>query len=118
MQPEPGARADELVEWAEVLGGDMLGGSGNGKGRSDFKPVEEVLSDLAARLNHVVRRALEQAGGSPAAFAPTQLLWAPGRVRVCFHDGWHETEIDGTLESLEAAVFSATYSAVEASRDY
>ena len=74
MQPEPGARADELVEWAEVLGGDMLGG------RSDFKPVEEVFPDLAARLNHVVRRALEQAGGSAAAFAPTQLLWAPGRV--------------------------------------
>src|SRR5207237_5357879 len=112
MQPEPGARADEIVEWAEVLGGDMLGG------RSDFKPVEEVFPDLAARLNHVVRRALEQAGGSAAAFAPTQLLRAPGRVHVCFHDGWHESEIDGTLESLEAAVFSATYSAVEASRDY
>jgi hypothetical protein len=47
MQPEPGARADELVEWAEVLGGDMLGG------RSDFKPVEEVFPDLAARLNRI-----------------------------------------------------------------
>ena len=73
---------------------------------------------LAARLNLVVRRALEQAAGSVAAFAPTQILWAPGRVRVFFHDGWHESEIDGTLESLEAAVFSATYSAVEASQDY
>jgi hypothetical protein len=111
MQPEPGAAADELVEWAETLGGDMLGG------RSDFKPVEEVLPELAARLNRIVRRALEQAGGSAVAF-PTQLLWAPGRVRVCFHDGWHESEIDGTLASLEAAVFSAVYSAVEASRDY
>ena len=112
MPPEPDARTDELVEWAEALGGDMLGG------RSDFKPVEEVFPDLAARLNHVVQRALEQAGGNAAVFAPTQLLWAPGRVRVCFHDGWRESEIDGTLESLEAAVFSATYSAVEASRDY
>jgi len=35
MQPEPADPADELVEWAEVVGGDMLGGS------SDFKPVEE-----------------------------------------------------------------------------
>ncbi len=111
MQPEPGDPADKLVEWAEVVGGDMLGG------RSDFKPVEEAFPDLAARLNDVVRRALEQAAGSAGAFAPTQILWAPGRVRVCFHDGWHESEIDGTLESLEAAVFSATYSAVEASRD-
>src|SRR5207244_549552 len=37
MQPESGDSVDELVEWAEVSGGDMLGG------RSDFKPVEEVF---------------------------------------------------------------------------
>ncbi len=65
MQPEPGGRADELVEWAEVVGGDMLGG------RSDFKPVEEVFPELAPRLNLIARRALEQAAGSVAAFAPT-----------------------------------------------
>jgi len=110
MQPEPGDPADELVEWAEVVGGDMLGG------RSDFKPVEEVFPDLTAWLNHVVRRALEQAAGSAGAFAHSTSL-GPCRVRVCFHDGWHESEIDGTLESLEQAVFSATDSAVEASRD-
>jgi hypothetical protein len=87
-------------------------------GRGDFTPVEEVFPDLAARLHHVVHRALERAGGSGGAFAPTQLLWAPGRVRVCFHDGWQESEIDGTVESLEAAVFSATCSAAEAPQDY
>ena len=112
MQPESGDAVDELVAWAEVSGGDMLGG------RSDFKPVEEVFPELALRLNLIAHRALEQAAGSVAAFAPTQLLWAPGRLRVCFHDGWHESGIDGTLESLEAAVFSATYSAVEAAREY
>ena len=111
MQPQPGDPADELVEWAEVLGGDMPGG------RRDFKPIEEAFPERAARLNLIARRALEQAAGSVSPSAPPRLLWPPGRVRVCFHDGWHESEIEGTLESLEAAVFSATYSSVEASRD-
>ena len=112
MRPEPGEPADELVEWAEVLGGAMLGG------RSDLKPVEEALPELAARLNLIARRAVEQAPGSVAPLALPRLLWAPGRVRVCFPGGWNESEIDGTLESLEAAIFSAIYSSVEASRDY
>ena len=112
MQPESGDPADELVEWAEVSGGDMLGG------RSDFKPVEEALPELAARLNLIARRAVEQAAGSVSSYAPPRLLWAPGRVRICFPHEWHESEIDETLESLEAAVFSVTYSSVDASRDY
>lgn len=111
MRPQPGDPADVLVEWAEVLGGDMPGGDMPG-GLSDFKPVEEVfpeLPELSARLNLIARGAVEQAGGSAAALAPTRLLWAPGRVRVCFHDSGHESEIEGTLASLEVAVFSATY---------
>ena len=112
MQPEPGDPADELVEWAEVLGGDMMGG------RSDFKPVEEAFPELAARLNLIARSALEQAAGSVSRCVLARLLWAPGRVRICFPNEWHESEIDETLESLEAAVFSMTYSSVEASRDY
>jgi hypothetical protein len=74
MRPEPGEPADELVEWAEVLGGAMLGG------RSDLKPVEEALPELAARLNLITRRALEQAPGTVAPLALPRLLWAPGRA--------------------------------------
>ena len=110
--PEPGDSADELVQWAETVDGAMLGG------RRTFKAVEEASPDLAPRLHLIARRALEQAAGSVLPFAPPQLLWAPGRLRVCFHDGWHETDIDGTLASWESAVFSATYAAVEAARDY
>jgi len=45
MQQEAGHPTDELVEWAEVLGGDLLGG------RSDFKPIDEVFPEFPARLN-------------------------------------------------------------------
>jgi hypothetical protein len=86
-------------------------------GRRNFRPIEEAFPGLAPRSNLIARRALEQAAGRDSRLVPPQLLWAPGRVGVRFDDGWHESEIDGTLASLEAAVFSATYAAVEASRE-